>query len=87
MQLITAEIRAALIANGRSFQSNPDLDPHPVVKLFTPDAAATRLIASAELEDPDVLFGLCDPGPGFRSLALFPSRRSIPFAADASGCT
>ncbi|WP_426128594.1 DUF2958 domain-containing protein [Pararhizobium sp. PWRC1-1] len=68
MQLITDEIRAALAANGQRFQSNPDFDPHPVVKLFTPDAAATWLIASAEPEDPDLLFGLCDLGVGFPEL-------------------
>ncbi|WP_436088155.1 DUF2958 domain-containing protein [Pararhizobium sp. LjRoot255] len=68
MQLITAESRAALIANGQRFQSNPDFDPHPVVKMFTPDAAATWLIASAEPEDPDLLFGLCDRGIGFPEL-------------------
>lgn len=84
MQLITAEIRAVLIANSQRFQGNPDLDPHSVVKLITPDAAATRLVASAELEDPDVLFGLCDPGPGCRRLAPFSSRGSVLFAADAS---
>jgi len=68
MQLITDEIRTALIANGQRFQSNPDFDPHPVVKLFTPDGAATWLIVSAEPEDPDVLFGLCDLGVGFPEL-------------------
>jgi hypothetical protein len=38
----------------------------PVVKFFTPDAAATWLIVSAEPEDPSVLFGLCDLCLGFR---------------------
>lgn len=68
MQLITDEIRTALIANGQRSQSNPDFDPHPVVKLFTRDAAATWLIASAEPEDPDLLFGLCDLRVGFPEL-------------------
>ncbi|KQY73091.1 transposase [Ensifer sp. Root142] len=68
MRLITEEIRAALITNGRRFQRDPDFDPLPLVKLFTPDAAATWLIAAAEPEDPDLLFGLCDLGVGFPEL-------------------
>ncbi len=68
MRLITDEISTSLITNGQLFQRNPDFDPHPVVKLFTPDAAATWLIASADPEDPDLLFGLCDLGVGFPEL-------------------
>jgi hypothetical protein len=42
-----------------------DFDPFPVVKLFTPDAAATWLLTEAYPEGPDVrLFGLCDLGMG-----------------------
>jgi hypothetical protein len=68
MQLITDDIRTALIANGQRFQSNRDFDPHPVVKLFTADAATPWLIASTEPEDPDVVFLLCDRGVGFPGL-------------------
>jgi hypothetical protein len=68
MQLITEQIRTVLIANGQTFADNPDFDPHPVVKLFTPDAGATWLIASAEPEEPDILFGLCDLGLGYPEL-------------------
>lgn len=64
MQLVTQEIRAQLIANGTSFKQDPDFDPYPVVKFFTPDAGATWLIASANPEEPDILFGLCDLGVG-----------------------
>lgn len=39
--LITDAQRAMLLANGRDSLDNPDLDPAPVVKLFTPDAGAT----------------------------------------------
>lgn len=68
MQLITETIRRALINNGKHYVCDPDFDPHPVVKLFTPDAAVTWLIVSAEPDDPDLLFGLCDLGIGFPEL-------------------
>lgn len=63
--LITDEQRAQLLANGREAIENPDFDPRPVVKFFTPDAGATWLIS--ELDPDDVLraFGLCDLGQGF----------------------
>ena len=41
--LITDEQRIVLLANGRESLENPDFDPAPVVKLFTPDAGATWL--------------------------------------------
>ena len=41
-----------------------DVDHHPVVKLFTPDANATWLISEIDPDDPDRLFGLCDLGLG-----------------------
>lgn len=62
--LITAEQHALLLANGAAFNRNPDFDPAPVVKLFTPDAAATWLLASLDPEEPDIAFGLCDLGFG-----------------------
>ncbi len=37
--LITAEQRVVLLANGSTSLENPDFDPAPVVKLFTPDGA------------------------------------------------
>jgi len=39
--LITAEQRIVLLANGSASLENPDFDPAPVVKLFTPDGGAT----------------------------------------------
>lgn len=64
MELITAEIRGALLANGRRAAQGEDIDPLPVVKLFTPDANATWLLTELDVEDPDLLFGLCDLGVG-----------------------
>jgi hypothetical protein len=43
--LITDEPRVMLLANGRESLQNPDFDPAPVVKLFTPDAGRRRGLA------------------------------------------
>ncbi|ALC11506.1 DUF2958 domain-containing protein [Sphingopyxis sp. 113P3] len=64
MQLITDTIRDQLITNGRESRDNPAFDPHPVVKLFTPDAGATWLISECDPQRPDYLYGLCDLGVG-----------------------
>nr|AGO88391.1 Putative transposon [Methylobacterium oryzae CBMB20] len=63
MQLITAEQRAALLANGAA-SAKRDIDPHPVVNLFTPDAGATWLLTELDPTEPDIAFGLCDLGLG-----------------------
>jgi len=68
MQLLTDEIRARLLANGERFAADSDFDPLPVVKLFTPDAGATWLLASLDPEEPDIAFGLCDLGLGYAEL-------------------
>lgn len=52
--LITGAERAQLITNGDS------LDPVPVVRLFTPDAHATWLLASLDPADEDTAYGLID---------------------------
>ena len=44
------------------------LDSPPVVKLFTPDGAATWLISSISRANPNLAFGLCDLGLGFPEL-------------------
>jgi hypothetical protein len=54
-----------LVDNGRTSEEQDSFDPFPVVKLFTPDAAATWLITEAYPEGDDVrLFGLMDLGLG-----------------------
>lgn len=67
-KLITDEQRAQLLANGRMSQMAEDLDPPPIVKLFTPDAGATWLLSEIDPEDEDRAFGLCDLGLGFPEL-------------------
>ncbi|WP_242096718.1 DUF2958 domain-containing protein [Sphingomonas sp. CROZ-RG-20F-R02-07] len=55
---------ARLLANGRRSATGVRTDPPPVVKLFTPDAGATWLLAEVDPRDPDRAFGLCDLGVG-----------------------
>lgn len=68
MKLITDELRAQLLANGQQSIEHDDLDPLPVVKLFTPDASATWLLTEIDPDDHDHAFGLCDLGQGFPEL-------------------
>lgn len=68
MTLITARQRAQMLALGARSAAGEDLDPFPVVKLFTPDANATWLLTELDPEDPDIAFGLCDLGLGFPEL-------------------
>lgn len=64
MELLTKEIKEALLANGRRTAEGETIDPMPVVKLFTPDAGATWLLSELDPSDPDIAFGLCDLGLG-----------------------
>ena len=66
--LLTAALRRQLLQNGHKSRSQPDFDPVPVVKLFTPDACATWLLTELNPDNPDLAFGLCDLGMGFPEL-------------------
>jgi hypothetical protein len=66
--LITDEQRAQLLVNGQAHVEGRQLDPQPVVKLFTPDAHATWLLTELDPIDGDTLFGLCDLGLGVPEL-------------------
>jgi len=63
-ELLTVEDRIRLLAQALA----DDRDAGPVLKLFTPDGAATWLISEVDPDDPDRLFGLCDLGQGFPEL-------------------
>lgn len=97
MNLITAAQRIQLLANGTAECRGYDYDP--VVKLFTPDAAATWLLTELDAEAAeDIAFGLCDlgigcPELGYVSLAELralrgpkglPVERDLTFVADKS---
>ncbi len=89
---ITDEQRALLLANGRETLENPDFDPAPVVKLFTPDAGATWLLTEIDPDDHDHAHGLCDLGLGMPEigwvslgeLAAVRGRLGLPIERDLS---
>ena len=60
--LVTDEQRAALLVNGRLAAADEQHDPLPVVRLFTPDAHATWLLAALDPADGDTAYGLSDLG-------------------------
>ena len=64
MQLLLEQHRRQLLENGARSVGGEDIDPCPVVKLFTPDAGATWLLTELDPDDPDLAFGLCDLGLG-----------------------
>lgn len=66
--LVTDAERAQLLANGLARVAAGVFDPLPVVKLFTPDAHATWLLAALDPEDSDTAWGLCDVGIGLPAL-------------------
>ena len=68
--LITVEQRVQLLANGQARANGQELDPAPVVRLFTPDAHATWLLTELDPEDCDTAFGLRDLGLGEPELAF-----------------
>lgn len=61
---ITDAIHAQLLANGHRTAGGDAIDPHPVIKIFTPDAGATWLLTEIDPDDEDLAFGLCDLGLG-----------------------
>ena len=67
MELVTPELREALLANGRA----PDSDPVPPLKLFNPAGAGTWLVTGLDPDDPSLGFGLADLGLGRPELGRF----------------
>ncbi|RQQ44218.1 DUF2958 domain-containing protein [Burkholderia stagnalis] len=66
--LITADQRAQLLANGEARAAGRSIEPLPVVRLFTPDAHATWLLAALDPTDGDTAWGLIDLGIGMPEL-------------------
>lgn len=67
MKILTMEQTAQLIKNGKLQQTDPDYNPAPVVKLFTPDSSFTWLLTEYDPAS-GMFFGLCDLGAGFPEL-------------------
>jgi hypothetical protein len=66
--LVTAEQRAQLLAVGAARTAGRSIDPMPAVRLFTPDAHATWLLAALDPDDGDTAWGLIDLGIGLPTL-------------------
>lgn len=64
----TADERTQLLANGAARAAGQGIDPRPVVRLFTPDAHATWLLAALDPADGDTAWGLIDLGIGMPEL-------------------
>lgn len=66
--LITDDERAQMLAHGRARAAGERIDPLPVVRLFTPDAHATWLLAALDPADGDTAWGAVDLGIGMPDL-------------------
>jgi hypothetical protein len=80
--------RAQLLANGAARAAGRAIDPLPVVRLFTPDAHVTWLLAALDPADGDTAYGLIDLGSGCRrwarsSCPTWLHRRAAQAARDA----
>ena len=58
--LITENERRLLLAHGQIRATGQAIDPLPVVRLFTPDAHASWLLAALDPADGDTAYGLID---------------------------
>lgn len=67
-EFITRDEHAIMLAYGSRSAMGENIDPKPVVKLFTPDGACTWLLTELDPDAPDIAFGLCDLGMGFPEL-------------------
>ena len=68
--LVTEEDRVHLLAHGLTRAAGQECDPLPVVRLFTPDAHATWLLAALDPTDGDTAYGLIDLGIGMPELGM-----------------
>ncbi|MBN9368429.1 MAG: hypothetical protein BGO36_04645 [Burkholderiales bacterium 68-10] len=69
-RLITDEERVQLLAHGQARAAGRAIDPLPVVRLFTPDAHATWLLAALDPEDGDTAWGVVDLGISMPELGI-----------------
>jgi hypothetical protein len=60
--LLTDAERDQLLKNGAAAARGEQLDPFPVVRLFSPDAHATWLLTELDPNDGDTAYGLLDLG-------------------------
>lgn len=74
MELLTPEIRARLVENGRNQArvrgTAREMDFYPVVKLYTSDAGCIWLLTEIDPDDTDIAFGLYSIDRGRPRLGL-----------------
>ncbi|MGI2228943.1 DUF2958 domain-containing protein [Burkholderia vietnamiensis] len=68
--LVTDEQRTKLLAVGNARAAGELIDPMPAVRLFTPDAHATWLLAALDPTDGNTAWGLIDLGIGMPALGV-----------------
>lgn len=68
MPLLTDAQRAQLLANGQRRAADPNYDPVPVAKAYTPDGRVVWLLAFVYPDDQGRVHTLCDAGTGFPGL-------------------
>lgn len=85
MELVTKEQMAALQANGRRMmEKDISCEVWPVVKLFTPDANATWLLAWVEPGDPEIGSVCLSEIAAVRGALGLPVERDLYFKAEKS---
>lgn len=68
--LITVDQFSRLLENGLRTSVGEEIDPIPVVKLFTPDCGCTWLLTEVNPKNKGLFFGLCDLGHGVPELGF-----------------
>ena len=69
-RLITEGERKQLLTLGEARAAGRAIDPLPVVRLFTPDAHATWLLAALDPADGDTAWGVVDLGISMPELGI-----------------
>ena len=64
LRFLTLRSRGCVCLKPMNERIEAEIDFRPVVKLFTPDGAATWLLTEIDPAYQDIVFGLCDLGMG-----------------------
>ena len=90
LRFLTLRSRGCVCLKPMNERIEAEIDFRPVVKLFTPDGAATWLLTEIDPAYQDIVFGLCDLGMGCPELGsvslavLIPEQVAHLFRNDAA---